>query len=272
MARIRSIKPEFWSDQKLAAQLTREQRLFYVALWNEADDQGRLLANPRRLLGIIFPFDSDIHEQFIEDSLRALAATGRVVLYEVDGTPYAQLTKFADHQRINRPTESRIPSPDSELATTHGGLSEDSVSPQPLEVGAGEREVGVRSRGSTHSPRETNGDVEKSDPLFQWLNGHGKLVADCPLLDSPAARLSLHANFGPPEMRANAWKKPDGSAVPHEQRPRILAAAVLSYAGEGKREIAVSEFSGLLRRTIRDEYAESTPGGRKASDLSHWED
>ncbi len=160
MARIRSIKPEFWSDQKIVAELTREQRLFYIALWNEADDQGRFLANPRRLLGIVFPFDEDVSERFIEASLRTLAETERVVLYEVDGTPYGQLTKFLEHQRINRPTESRIPGPDNELAKPHAFLSEDSVSPHAPEVGS-------RSRGSRST--SSNEDVSKSAPPLSDL-------------------------------------------------------------------------------------------------------
>lgn len=123
MARIRSIKPEFWEDYRLAKELTRDQRLFYIALWNQADDAGRFLAHPRRLLGAVFPYDDDIKPRFIEDTLDLLEKTGRVLLYQVAGEPYGQLTRFAEHQRINRPTPSRIPSPDNNEAS----LSEDSV-------------------------------------------------------------------------------------------------------------------------------------------------
>lgn len=133
MARIRTIKPEFWQDYRMAIDLSRDDRLFYIGLWNEADDAGRFLAHPRRLLGAIFPYDDDIQESFIEDSLSRLAGSGRVVLYTVNGEPYGQLTKFRDHQRINRPSPSNIPAPDANGATiyddslnTHGTLTEDS--------------------------------------------------------------------------------------------------------------------------------------------------
>lgn len=277
MARIRTVKPEFWQDQKMAAELTREQRLFYIALWNEADDEGRFLANPRRLLGLVFPFDEDIHEAFIEASLRALADTKRVTLYQIDGTPYGQLTKFEDHQRINRPTPSRIPPPDSELAEPHGGLSEGSVRAQPLEVGTGE--VGSRNRGtedSTPSPRAReepdveNSDVENSDPLTAWLGEHAEIVADCPLVRDQSARRSLHLQFGPPGLRAHAWRLPDGSSVEPDERPRLLAAALVGYAGEGNRRVIVNEFAGMLRRTIQDELHEPSPAAVPIDDL--WED
>src|SRR5690606_21414127 len=111
MPRIRSIKPEFWEDHRLARDLTREQRLLYIGLWNLADDEGRFAAHPRRVLGALFPYDEDIGPEFVEEALQALARTGRLVLYSIDGERYAQLTKFASHQRINRPSKSRIPPP-----------------------------------------------------------------------------------------------------------------------------------------------------------------
>lgn len=130
--RIRSIKPEFWEDMKLARDLNREQRLFYIGLWNQADDAGRFLAHPRRLLGAVFPYDADLSTRFIDDSLNVLVETGRLVLYEVAGEPYGQLTKFPTHQRINRPTESRIPEPTTTsiaFVNGHGILTESSEHP-----------------------------------------------------------------------------------------------------------------------------------------------
>lgn len=144
MARIRSIKPEYWQDFRLAEELTRDQRLFYIGLWNEADDEGRFMAHPRRLLGAIFPYDRDLTDEFIEDSLSALARTGRLVRYEVDGEPYGQLTKFRHHQRINRPSPSKLPSPPTSIEDSvkpHGGISEASIPrAHTREQGTGNRE------------------------------------------------------------------------------------------------------------------------------------
>ena len=46
MARIRTIKLEFWEDEKLA-KLPVHARLLFIGTWNFADDNGALLANPR---------------------------------------------------------------------------------------------------------------------------------------------------------------------------------------------------------------------------------
>lgn len=167
MARIRSIKPEFWTDFRMAQELTRDQRLFYIGLWNEADDEGRFLAHPRRLLGAILPYERDITEAFIEDSLSTLADTGRVVLYVVDGEPYGELVKFKDHQRINRPSASKIPCPpkdSSHSMSPHGAVSESITEPSPPEQGTGSREGGAGSRDNEQPvSNETGADEPPED-------------------------------------------------------------------------------------------------------------
>jgi hypothetical protein len=39
------IKPEFWSDEKLAA-LSLQARLIYIGLWNLSDDYGVVKGHP----------------------------------------------------------------------------------------------------------------------------------------------------------------------------------------------------------------------------------
>jgi hypothetical protein len=160
MARIRSIKPEFWTDYRMAEDLTRDQRLFYIGLWNDADDEGRFLAHPRRLLGAIFPYDRDLDEAFIEGSFRVLMETGRMVLYEANGEPYGELTKFSAHQRINRPSPSRIPPPPTisvDSLSDHGAFSEPSIpGARTRELGAGSREQGAGAgKGGAAVPAAT---------------------------------------------------------------------------------------------------------------------
>ena len=56
MARIRTIKPEFW-DSPDTAKAGPWARLCFIALWNWADDYGRGTANLKELEGFIFPND-----------------------------------------------------------------------------------------------------------------------------------------------------------------------------------------------------------------------
>ena len=128
MARIRSIKPEFWEDE-LVASWPMATRLAYIALWNEADDAGRLRASPAYLRSRLFPYDLDLD---MEETLRPLADSGRLVLYRVEGQTYGFLPKFSEHQVINRPKKSRLPAPPQRpindgSVTDHGSITDPSL-------------------------------------------------------------------------------------------------------------------------------------------------
>ena len=56
MARIRTIKPEFWTDEKIV-ELSAFARLLFIGLWNFADDAGRMEFSAKRLKMQIFPAD-----------------------------------------------------------------------------------------------------------------------------------------------------------------------------------------------------------------------
>lgn len=112
MARMRSLKPEFWLDRKLARSLTRDERMLYLGLWNQADEWGRAQADPRLVKGQVFPFDDDLTDDVIEGMLEVLERAGVVQLYEVDGDPYLFLPKLGKHQRLEpSKVPSRIPEP-----------------------------------------------------------------------------------------------------------------------------------------------------------------
>lgn len=117
MPRIRSIKPEFWDDRKLAKRASRDARLLYVALWNLADEWGRLNGDPQWIKGQVFSYDDDLDCAAIAKLLEELEnpALGAVVAYEVDGDPYLFLPKLSKHQRLEPEKvnggRSRLPAP-----------------------------------------------------------------------------------------------------------------------------------------------------------------
>tara|TARA_R100000655_G_scaffold109881_1_gene166111 strand:+ start:560 stop:1318 length:759 start_codon:yes stop_codon:yes gene_type:complete len=106
MARIRTIKPEFFTSDDIVS-MTPLARLFYVSLWCEADREGRLEWKPRTLKLRYLPGDNCN----IEELANELIEGGLIVLYEVDGKEYAEILSFKKHQVINnRESESKIPS------------------------------------------------------------------------------------------------------------------------------------------------------------------
>ena len=104
MARIRTIKPEFFTSEDIVA-LGPWARLLYVALWCEADREGRMLWKPRTFKMRYFPAD-DIDVQGL---CAELTSAGLVVLY---GDGLAYIPSFSRHQHVNpRESKSELPDP-----------------------------------------------------------------------------------------------------------------------------------------------------------------
>ncbi|MFD5384330.1 hypothetical protein ACFWMG_05035 [Streptomyces sp. NPDC127074] len=138
MARIRTIKPEFFTSLTVA-DLTPEQRLTFIGLWTHADDAGRCVDDPRLIKAAIWPLD-DRTAADIEIDLKALSESSLITRYIVNRKRYIAVTNWREHQRINRPTASKLPpveqgeQPDpepptsgySDSRTPHGECSEPS--------------------------------------------------------------------------------------------------------------------------------------------------
>lgn len=104
MARIRTIKPEFWTDERLV-ECSPIARLLAIASLNFADDNGNLERSSRRLKMQVFPADNIEVEPLIVELLDA----EWFVEYEVEGKNYLRIRNFTKHQRIDRPSKSTIP-------------------------------------------------------------------------------------------------------------------------------------------------------------------
>ena len=108
MARIRSIKPEFWTSENIG-KLSRDARLLFIGLWNLADDVGRVRGALPYLSGALFSYDDDATPAAVGAWLSELVGSGMVRAYTVDGSSYLDIPKWLKHQRIDHPTASKIP-------------------------------------------------------------------------------------------------------------------------------------------------------------------
>ena len=109
MARIRTIKPEFPQSESMG-RVSRESRLCFVLLWTLADDAGRLRGNSRMLASLLYPYDDDA-KNLIDGWLAELSSEGCIARYEVDGTSYIQISAWLEHQKIDKPSASKLPEP-----------------------------------------------------------------------------------------------------------------------------------------------------------------
>jgi hypothetical protein len=108
VARIRSIKPEFWTDEKLSL-LDPVTRLVFLGLISMADDAGRLVDNVKLLDGMLFPSTDDT----CRDSLDVLARTSRVIRYRSSsGQPLIQIANWERHQKVDHPNKYVLPGPE----------------------------------------------------------------------------------------------------------------------------------------------------------------
>jgi hypothetical protein len=149
MARIRTIKPEIWLSPQVM-NLSLPARLLFIGLITQADDQGRGIADPRRLKAAVLPAD-DVTASQVEEWLREIAAQRLAVLYEstAHGRLYS-LPSWFQHQSINKPKSSAYPPvpgvvPDADGSDTEGIPDEYRTSPGGSE-GKGTEGKGARAQ------------------------------------------------------------------------------------------------------------------------------
>lgn len=107
MARIRSIKPEFPQSESMG-NVSRDARLTFIQLWTIADDEGRLRGNSRMLASLLFPYDDDA-PALIDGWMKELEDEGCIVRYKSGAQSYVQLCNWLIHQKIDKPSKSKIP-------------------------------------------------------------------------------------------------------------------------------------------------------------------
>ncbi len=180
MARIRSIKPEFWVSEQIA-ECSTSARLTFVGLWNFCDDRGVHPAKPKTLKAELFPMD-DITSAQVGQWVEELISAGLVRVFEAseDGDSYWHVTGWDRHQKIDRPSYKH-PTPPAQDSTSprRDMLDEDSTSarraPPPGVDGSGVDRKGEESsspKARTPAARKSKtsipSDFTVSDRVKAW--------------------------------------------------------------------------------------------------------
>lgn len=110
--RIRTIKPEFWTSEDIAA-LDMATRLLFIGLWSYVDDNGVGVDRPTLIAAALFPEDlsRDSRDTLatLSRGLQALSEAGLITRYTCDGGRYLEITSWKRHQKIDRPSKGRYP-------------------------------------------------------------------------------------------------------------------------------------------------------------------
>lgn len=111
MARIRTIKPDFFKHEALfdaEKETGLPLRLAFAGLWTQCDRAGRFQWRPRALKTDIMPYDEIDFSRVLD----ALATRGFVVKYTCNGEHFGCVPSWHKHQVINnREMVSVIPDP-----------------------------------------------------------------------------------------------------------------------------------------------------------------
>ena len=83
MARIRTIKPEFWTDESII-ECSTNARLLFIGMWNFADDEGNIEGAQKSIKARISPAD-DLQ---VEPLLKELEDQNLITRYSVAGKYY----------------------------------------------------------------------------------------------------------------------------------------------------------------------------------------
>jgi hypothetical protein len=157
MPRIRSIKPEFWADEKLGP-MSATTRLVFLGLISMADDLGRLVDSEKQIDAFIFPYSSETCRRSLAD----LSSNGRIIRGgTANGQKIIQLANW-HHQKIDKPNHhSALPPIADTSPNDRGDVDDGSVPgsgsgsvPTIMDRGAGAPSPS-RRRSTLAEPTET---------------------------------------------------------------------------------------------------------------------
>ena len=113
MPKRRMLNPLMWQDPEFGT-LTEKEQLLFIGCLSNADDEGRLRGHPALLRAMIFPYNSQITIEEVQEIRNEIAKKMKNFLsYKINGDEYIQFTKWKEHQviRPDRITKSVIPLP-----------------------------------------------------------------------------------------------------------------------------------------------------------------
>lgn len=129
MARKRMIDPNIWQSEDFG-KLSNLAKVVFIGLFSLADDEGRGRANPVYLRSTLFPYNEKMRSTDVEVALSEISRNMSIVFYSCDGNNYYNLLSWNTFQKIDKPTDSKIPAFDENDITIRRLFDEDSSKPR----------------------------------------------------------------------------------------------------------------------------------------------
>ncbi|MFG2483415.1 hypothetical protein ACGFSI_11740 [Streptomyces virginiae] len=180
MARIRTIKPEAFLSEDLASVDVTAMVTFF-GLLTQADDNGRFLAHPAIIAGVLWPLRAEHAPANVANDLEQLEAAGLICRYTgCDGKSYLHFVTWDKHQKIDRPSASRMPRCPAHQAHHRCSGCGDAACPASPALAntsvpnTADELAGAASRGSTNTRRALDQTV--SPDLDPAAEPHSRLA------------------------------------------------------------------------------------------------
>ncbi|MEQ5305993.1 DnaT-like ssDNA-binding domain-containing protein [Providencia rettgeri] len=214
MARIRTIKPTFWTDEDMA-DISEAACLLAIGLLNYADDEGYFNANPKLIKAAVFPIRETSGS--IPVLLQELSNCGYISLFSAqDGKRYGLINNFTKHQVVNKKTPSKI--------------KELNLLPENYGSDTGGLPLGKEGKGNIKPLSNTREDNFQSDPNANNSILNGRV---------PAGGFGVNDKF----VMYHGWE-PDqdftqkaaywGTILKEPLQPHELAEFITYWGAEGK--------------------------------------
>ncbi|MET7679010.1 hypothetical protein [Streptomyces sp. NPDC005423] len=203
MARIRTVKPEAFFSESLAEVSVEAERTFF-GLLTQADDHGRHRDNAAIIAGLLWPLRAEHTSVHVEDDLQQLADAGLICRYTgCDGRRYLHIVTWSEHQKIDKPSQSRLPSCPQHHPADRCGTCK-----------------GTCAKRTEASPTPARGLDETSPNTPQALDLPAQPAPGPPVPRRQASTAEQDALVGPVRPLDPTRKKPAGQGVFPEDSPK----------------------------------------------------
>jgi hypothetical protein len=183
------IDPTIWEDENFGT-LSSDAKLMFIGLFSNADDEGRIRANPAYLKSTIFIYNDMDLGQITTIRSEVLSRINNVKYYIVDGKEYIQLTKWHDYQKQHkdRIQSSTLPRYKKDVADNVGQMT-DNVGVDKVRL----VKVKLDKVSVTPATKITDQDLQEisdkykiplnvvqlaKEEMFNWLSAKGKRYKD----------------------------------------------------------------------------------------------
>lgn len=206
MARIRTIKPEFFTSPD-TAKISHTGRLVYISMWTLADDYGRGELNMLQIRAHSFPehdpWLDEVLNQIIEEARKNLSKEVQsksnafqilveevlnaynVTSYTNKGRTYYAIPSWDDHQKTQRKSKPKIPTPNDPESTPHQPKHHTPKTGKEMQgssesmQGSSETSQGSSALGTEERERERE-EGETLQPFVQGTKSYPQAVDNPP--------------------------------------------------------------------------------------------